>query len=176
MIYDPYLITLIWQKAVRIIFLILGAIIVNKLIAAFLRKIRFFTSKVGERINPGQQERLKTIRLLIKNTSKFIINFIVLMMILSELGINITPLLTGAGILGLGIGFGARTLVSDLIAGFFIILENQFNLGDTIQIDKSKGKVIKISLRTITLKDKDKNIHIIPNSNIKTVIKSPKKP
>jgi len=96
-------------------------------------------------------------------------------MILAELGVNIAPLVTGAGIIGLAIGFGAKSLAADFIAGFFIILENQFNVGDEIEINKNKGRVIKISLRTATLIDKDKKVYIVPNSSIKTVVKYPKK-
>jgi small-conductance mechanosensitive channel len=79
------------------------------------------------------------------------------------------------GILGLAVGFGAKNLVADLIAGFFIILENQFNIGDEVQIGTNRGKVIKISLKSITLRDKEKKTYFIPNSTIKSVIRFPKK-
>lgn len=172
--FDQKTITFIGQKAIKIAFYLLGAIVVNKLIFIFCKKLKLVAGKMGERVGPAQLERLKTIRSLVRNTGKIVVNFVVLMMILSELGVNITPLLTGAGILGLAVGFGAKSLVADLIAGFFIIFENQFNVGDTVKIGTSKGKVVRISLRTIILKDKDGNRHIIPNSTIKTIIKFPK--
>ena len=91
-------------------------------------------------------------------------------MSLTSLGFNITPLLTGAGILGLAISFGAQTLVKDLISGFFILFENQFNVGDTIKIDTFEGIVYKITFRTTILKNKDNNFIYIPNSNTQKVI------
>ena len=151
------------KKALKIILLLIGAEISKKTVAVLLKKTKI------------KGQRLETIRNLIANASKIIINFIVLTMILAELGVNIAPLVTGAGIIGLAIGFGAKSLAADFIAGFFIILENQFNVGDEIEINKNKGRVIKISLRTATLIDKDKKVYIVPNSSIKTVVKYPKK-
>lgn len=93
------------------------------------------------------------------------------LMILSEWGINIGPLLAGAGILGLAVGFGTQTLVKDIVTGFFILLENQFNVGDKITIAGVEGKVIAINLRTTVLKDKEGIFHIIPNSKVTDIAK-----
>ena len=139
-----------------------------------IKKAKFAPQRVGRKSSVRQQQRVKTISSLLVNSSKIVINFIVLVMILSELGVNIAPLLTGAGILGLAVGFGAKSLVSDLIAGFFIIFENQFNVGHTIKAANHEGRVVKITLRTITLKEKGGCRHIIPNSAIKSVTRFPK--
>jgi small conductance mechanosensitive channel len=88
---------------------------------------------------------------------------------------NITPLITGAGILGLAFSFGAQTLVKDLIAGFFIILENQYNVGDQVKLNTEEGVVDKITLRATVLKDKKGNLIYIPNSEIKKVVVIKKK-
>jgi small-conductance mechanosensitive channel len=168
-------INLIGQKALKIVLILIIGEVSKKAISLLIKKLRIAEKRLGETRLARQEKRLKTIRSLITNTAKIVINFIILMMILAELGVNIAPLITGAGILGLAVGFGAKSLVADLIAGFFIILENQFNIGDTIEAAKLKGKVIKITLRSITLKDKDKKTYIIPNSSIKAVIKYPKK-
>jgi len=169
------ILAVIGQKAVKIILILLIGEISKRAISLLVKKLRLAEKRLGETLLARQEKRLKTIRSLITNTAKIVINFIVLVTILAELGVNITPLITGAGILGLAVGFGAKNLVADLIAGFFIILENQFNIGDTVEIGTHKGKVIKITLRTITLKDKDKKTYIIPNSSIKAVIKYPRK-
>ena len=95
----------------------------------------------------------------------------VFLMILSEWGINIGPLLAGAGILGLAVGFGTQTLVKDIVTGLFILFENQFNVGDKIKIAGVEGKVIAINLRTTVLKEKGGIFHIIPNSKISDVAK-----
>lgn len=173
--FNNELATLIAQKGIKVILYLIAGSISKKAISILVKRLRLAEKRLGDTRLARQEKRLKTIRSLITNTAKIIINFIILIMILAELGINIAPLITGAGILGLAVGFGAKSLVADLIAGFFIILENQFNIGDTIEAAKLKGRVIKITLRSITLKDSSKKTYIIPNSSIKAVIKYPKK-
>jgi small conductance mechanosensitive channel len=88
------------------------------------------------------------------------------MVILSELQIDIGPLLAGAGVVGFALGFGAQSLVKDLIAGMYIILENQYRVGDVVSLNSVGGSVVKITLRTTVLRDLDGNIHHIPNGTI----------
>ena len=85
------------------------------------------------------------------------------------LNINIGPLVASAGIVGLAIGFGAQTLVKDVINGFFILMENQFDVGDTIRISGVSGTVEQLTLRRTLLRDIDGTVHNIPNSEIKVV-------
>lgn len=113
----------------------------------------------------------KTVWSLLKNTIDFILLFIAVMVILSNWGVDIGPIITGAGILGLAFSFGAQTLVKDLIVGFFIITENQFNIGDRVKIGNHEGEVYNMTLRMTVLKDKDENLIYIPNSQITTVVK-----
>lgn len=169
----------ITQKVVRILLIIIGGEIAKNFIVILIKKLN-----LAQKIVPGyfkgapkssQQNRFKTLSNLLKNSAKLIINFIVIIMVLSEVGIDIAPLIAGAGIVGLAIGFGAKELVADIISGFFIILENQFYIGDKVIIAANEGKVVKITLRTITLKDKAGKIYIIPNSTIKTVTRFPRK-
>jgi len=115
--------------------------------------------------------RVKTLRGLVKNIIGIAIWSIAFVMILSKWGVNIVPILTGAGILGLAIGFGSQTLVKDIVTGFFILLENQYNVGDYVEITGVKGRVRRMNLRTTILKDEDGTISIIPNSAIVKVVK-----
>lgn len=87
-------------------------------------------------------------------------------MILRELSIDVLPLLTGAGIAGLAIGFGAQNLVRDVIAGFFLILEDQIRVGDIVRINNVGGVVEEINLRTIRLRDVEGAVHVFPNGAI----------
>ncbi len=107
------------------------------------------------------------------NVANNVIRIIVITMagfsILSELNVNIAPLLTGAGIIGLAIGFGAQSLVKDFFSGFFILMENQFAVGDVIKIGELAGLVEKVTLRTTVLRDLSGTVHTIPNGNISTV-------
>ncbi|MCX7881215.1 MAG: mechanosensitive ion channel family protein [Patescibacteria group bacterium] len=115
--------------------------------------------------------KTQTIKGFLKNVVDFALFIILLLMILSLYGINILPILTGAGVLGLAISFGSQTLIKDLISGFFILVEDQFNVGDHIQIGAFEGEVKKITMRMIILKDKNNNLIYIPNSQINTVVK-----
>src|SRR5437879_2971769 len=92
-----------------------------------------------------------------------------MMQALPIFGINMGPLLASAGIAGLAIGFGAQTLVKDVINGFFILLEDQYHLGDVVQIAGVKGTVEDMTLRRTALRDGDGSLHFIPNSEIKVV-------
>ena len=115
--------------------------------------------------------KTQTIRSLLKNLSDGLLFGIAILIILAHWGLEITPILTGAGILGLAFSFGAQTFVKDLIAGFFIVIEDQFNIGDTIKTGTYQGEVVKMTLRITILRDKKGNIIFIPNSQIATVVK-----
>ena len=90
-------------------------------------------------------------------------------MALRELDVDITPVLTGAGIIGLAIGFGAQTLVKDIISGLFLIAEDQVRIGDVVQINGIGGAVEEINLRTIVLRDVEGVVHTITNGEIRTL-------
>jgi small-conductance mechanosensitive channel len=91
------------------------------------------------------------------------------MMILSEIGVNIGPLLAGAGIVGVAIGFGSQKLVQDLITGIFLLLENAMQVGDNVTVSGLSGTVENLSVRTIRLRAGDGSVHIIPFSSVTTV-------
>ena len=165
----------VFIKVFKISLFLIGGIFIKKTVRIIIKNLKYIPTKLKEKVSNQQLQRVKTIRRLTTNTTKIIVNFTVFVMILSELGVDIIPLLTGASILGLAVGFGAKNIVADLIGGFFIILENRFNVGDWVQIGSHFGQVSRITLRTVTLKDKEKKIYLIPNSTVKTVIKFPKK-
>ena len=111
-------------------------------------------------------KRARTLGTLIQNTVYVLVSTIALLMILRELNVDITPILTGAGIVGLAVGFGAQSLVKDIISGFFLILEDQVRVGDVANIDGTGGLVERITLRTIILRDETGTVHVIPNGSI----------
>ena len=118
---------------------------------------------------PNHTRRMTTLGKLMKNVASYVVYFITVMLILSEFGINLGPLLAGAGVLGLAIGFGAQSLVKDIITGFFIVLEDQFAVGDVIQTGTFKGTVDVIGLRTTRVQSWTGEVHIIPNGMINEV-------
>lgn len=115
------------------------------------------------------KKRVKTLESLFANVVSYVVYAIVVLMVLKDLGIDTTPIITGAGILGLAVSFGSQTLVKDLISGIFILVENQFNVGDEVEIGEVKGKVKKMTLRMTVLEDENGNLVFIPNSEIKKV-------
>ena len=114
-------------------------------------------------------KRAQTLKQILSSTNKVIIITIALMMALNELGLDVRPILASAGILGVAFGLGAQQLMKDIINGFFILLEDQFGIGDTVKIGDVTGGVEKMNLRTTTIIDSSGNTHIIPNSQINQV-------
>ena len=106
---------------------------------------------------------------MIRNVACVLIGGIATLMILRELGVDIGPVLAGAGIVGLAVGFGAQTLVRDIISGFFLILEDQVRVGDVAAINGQGGVVEAINLRTIVLRDVEGTVHAFPNGAITTL-------
>jgi small conductance mechanosensitive channel len=112
---------------------------------------------------------MRTLASIIHSVGVAVVLFVASIMLLEQLSINIGPLLASAGIAGLAIGFGAQTLVRDVINGFFILLENQYDLGDTVRVAGVKGTVEIMTLRRTVLRDVDGALHSVPNSEIKVV-------
>ena len=113
--------------------------------------------------------RLHTIGGLVKNAVNVLVVGAATLMILEEVGVNIAPLLTAAGIGGLAVGFGAQNLVRDVISGFFLILEDQIHVGDVVKIEGTSGLVESVKLRTVVLRDLSGTVHVIPNGAITTL-------
>ena len=118
----------------------------------------------------GDHARLKTLLPLARKTALVVICTLVTMIVLSELGINIGPLLAAAGVLGLAVGFGAQTLVKDIITGVFILIENSISVGDYVEVGGHEGEVEKVSIRTIQLRDIEGSVHTVPFSAVSTVL------
>jgi small conductance mechanosensitive channel len=114
-------------------------------------------------------KRAKTLGSVINKVVTITLSAVTLLMVLTAFGVNITPVLTGAGILGLAVGFGAQTLVRDVISGFFLILEDQLRVGDVAAINGVAGTVESLNLRTIVLRDGEGTVHVFPNGAIQTL-------
>ncbi|EIJ80159.1 mechanosensitive ion channel family protein [Bacillus methanolicus PB1] len=115
------------------------------------------------------ERREATLKKLLENILTYVVYFIAIITILSTLTIEVKPLLAGAGIVGLAVGFGAQSLVKDIISGFFIIFEDQFSVGDHIRVGQFEGTVEEIGLRTTKIKNWTGELHIIPNGSITEV-------
>lgn len=110
--------------------------------------------------------RAKTLLPLLRKVLLVVVSTIVGFIVLSEIGVNIGPLLAGAGVVGLAVGFGSQTLVKDVITGVFILAEDQFAVGDVVRVNDKAGSVEEITIRTIRIRDLGGNVHMIPFSSV----------
>jgi small-conductance mechanosensitive channel len=114
-------------------------------------------------------KRARTLGGVLTNITTFVVLITATLMILREFGVDISPALTGAGIIGVALGFGAQTLVKDLIGGFFLILDNKIRVGDVVAVNNIGGLVEEINLRTTVLRDEEGAVHVVPNGTIATI-------
>jgi small conductance mechanosensitive channel len=150
----------------------IGAIILCLFISFLLRKatsLSFKSVQTRRLIPEAFIGKTNTLNSVIFNLLDVALFGTTILIILSHWKVDISPILTGAGILGLAISFGSQTLVKDIISGFFIISESQYNIGDMVKIGEYTGKVSKVTLRLTVLKDEEGNRIYIPNSTITTV-------
>ncbi len=151
---------------VIILFSSLGYIIARALMPRIVE--RFITVRgKGRRARAELAKRSRTLGHTLTQAILVIIVIIAIFMILSEVGIDITPLLAGAGVVGIAIGLGAQSLIKDLIAGFFILVEDQFNVGDVVRVADVTGGVEGLNLRRTLLRDLDGILHVVPNGQIR---------
>jgi small conductance mechanosensitive channel len=151
----------------KIVFVIFGAYVLIRVLRAIANKS---TDLQIRKLPPGVRvQQVRTVAGVLTSVGVFVIYFVALLMVLGQLGLNLGPMLASAGIAGLAIGFGAQTLVHDFINGFFILLENQYDIGDTVRIAGVKGVVERMSLRNTVLRDEDGTVHTVPNSAIQIV-------
>ena len=126
----------------------------------------------GQRVQ--RSARVRTLLPLLRNAFMVLLITVVVLMVLSEVGLNIAPLLAGAGVIGLAIGFGAQTLVKDVITGVFILFEDTLAVGDVVQIGSDSGVVESITIRTIRLRDETGAVHTLPFSSVTSIVNKTK--
>lgn len=149
-----------------LVIVILSAIVV-RVGKALIRKTFAVRFKGPLKYN---ERRHQTMSKLLENVLAYVVYFIAIIAVLSAFDINVTGLLAGAGVLGLAIGFGAQNLVRDIITGFFIIMEDQFSVGDYVRIGQAEGTVEEIGLRTTKIKGFTGELFIFPNGNVTDVV------
>ncbi len=158
----------------QIIIILVGAELLYRLLT---RTVTQIIHKVTQRhdlfpTESDRKKRLKTIDSLINTGLRLLIFIIALIMIINEMGINTAPLIASAGIVGVALGFGAQNLIRDFMSGFFIITENQYRVGDVVEIVTNaagmvvSGTVDALSIRTTVIRNKDGRLYHVPNGNI----------
>jgi small conductance mechanosensitive channel len=154
--------------ALRILLIAIAAWV---LIAVLQRAIRVVRSRIASRFDDAEAvKRAETLGRVFRYIVAIVVGAIAIMLILSELGISVAPILGAAGVVGLAVGFGAQSLVKDFFTGFFILFENQIRKGDVVKVADHGGLVEEVTLRYVRLRDYDGNVHFVPNGIITSVV------
>ena len=160
--WDPALVTLL-----RVVLIALTAWIG---LAVLQRVLRLFRERVTSDMEDLEhKKRLETLGRVFRYVATVVVMVVAVILMLSELGIAVAPILGAAGVVGLAVGFGAQSLVKDYFAGFFLLLENQLRQGDIVEIAGKSGLIEEITLRYVRLRDYSGNVHYVSNGLISTV-------
>ncbi|HEX5356762.1 MAG TPA: mechanosensitive ion channel family protein [Aquabacterium sp.] len=140
-------------------------------IAIVQRAVRALRIRIATRFGDREAvQRAETLGRVFRYMAAVAISLVAGMLILSELGISVAPILGAAGVVGLAVGFGAQALVKDFFTGFFLLIENQIQQGDVVQLGDHAGLVDEVTLRYVRLRDYDGNVHFVPNGTITSVV------
>ncbi|MFQ5993398.1 MAG: mechanosensitive ion channel family protein, partial [Nitrospiraceae bacterium] len=159
-------------SALRIGLILIAGYVGARLLRLGLSRLEATLIKAGERTEtvPGAaRKRVTTLVGMLRTIAVVTLWAVVLIIALEQTGLNITPILAGAGIIGLAVGFGAQNIVRDLISGFFMVMEDQVRVGDVAIVNGTGGLVEAISFRTIVLRDLAGVVHVFPNGTINTL-------
>ena len=166
------LITWIFAHGIKIVGILIAAFVATRLLKVFLSK--FLRNLVQKGFKTGkvksiqlEEKRLETLEKVSFSILKGVIWIVAIVTILPELGINIGPLLAGIGVVGLALGLAARGLIQDYLSGIFILLEDQYRVGEEVELAGSKGKIKDFNLRRTVIEDENGTLHYVPNSQIK---------
>lgn len=151
-------------KLVRLVAILIGGSILLRLTRIVVEQL--FIPKPGTKTLYLEEKRARTLTSLLQSIIRYTIYFIVIVMLLQEFKIDTTSIIAGAGIIGLALGVGAQSLIKDFITGFFIILEDQYGVGDYVAIGDMAGTVEELGFRVTKLRDGNGILHIIPNGSV----------
>ena len=161
--------SILWlsTSGLRVMILFIGMAVLLSLVKRLVDRFRRLYEDTLQ--GHAQRKRVDTLTHVVRDVARVLVLTVGTMMILSEIGVDLKPLLAAAGLGGLAIGFGAQSLVKDVISGFFILLEDSVRVGDVVEIAGVSGLVEEVKLRTVTLRDLSGNVHVVPNGVIDRV-------
>ncbi len=163
------LVSWLQTNGLRIVLIVVGALLLRRVLTGALARFERTVEATGNNDQAERQKRARTLASVLRSLGLVAILVAASLMVLAELGVDIAPLLAGAGILGLALGLGAQSLVRDLMGGFFILVEEQFHAGDVVAIGAITGTVERMTLRATYLRDLDGSLHLIPNGEVRIV-------
>lgn len=166
---EEFILNLIKQNAVDVIGILVLFFLGRILLKVGIKRLSKIVDDGDDSHISQKEQRAKTLGNIIVTTGNIVIYAVVLLMTLSLFGIDIRPVLAGAGVVGLAIGFGAQALVKDFVSGLFILVENQYGIGDNVKIGSFEGRVLRITMRSTVLKNDEGKTFYISNGLIKDV-------
>ena len=161
----------LWEKAQKLGLVFFTCLALLWGVSLVVRAVRRAVDDGNDSVTSDAERRAETLGAVLTNAARVLVVAFFLLMLLQEFGVNIGPLVAGAGVAGVALGFGAQSLVKDVISGFFLLMENQFGVGDIINVDDNHvGTVERMTLRITQLRDMEGRAHFVPNGSINRVI------
>ncbi len=154
---------------VRIVVILIGSLLAYRMVQFAVRRMEKAVEDDDPTTRSEAEKRAETLGRIMRQVSFVLFSLVAGMLIMREMGFEIGPIIAGAGIAGIAVGFGAQNLVRDIITGFFLLLENQIRVGDIVEIAGKSGLVEAVNLRTTVLRDLEGTVHIVPNGVVDTV-------
>lgn len=160
-----------WSRLSHLLLVAVASLMILGAVKLVTRAVRRAVDDGNEGVTSDAERRAETLGAVLTNAARVLVIVFFLLMTLQEFGVNIGPLVAGAGVAGVALGFGAQSLVKDVISGFFLLMENQFGVGDIVNVDdKHTGTVERMTLRITQLRDAEGRAHFIPNGSIVRVV------
>lgn len=166
-LHEAFKIAAVTQSALHIALILIGAWALKLVANKGIRSFRLYISNRKDHLQDKQ--RLETLGRVFRYVANVTISLIAGMLVFTELGISIAPILATAGVLGLAVGFGAQSLVKDYFSGLFLLLEDQIRYGDVVEVAGKSGVVEEVTLRFVRLRGYDGSVHFVPNGQINSV-------
>lgn len=167
----PWLENPVWARIIHLTLVAVASVAILLAVKLVSRAVRRAVDDGNDDITSDAERRAETLGSVLTNAARVLVVAFFMLMTLEEFGVNIGPLVAGAGVAGVALGFGAQSLVKDVISGFFLLMENQFGVGDIINVDdKHVGTVERMTLRITQLRDPEGRAHFIPNGSIVRVV------
>ncbi|GLH74990.1 mechanosensitive ion channel protein MscS [Geothrix limicola] len=160
-----------WSRLSHLLLVAAASMAILGAVKLVTRAVRRAVDDGNDEVTSDAERRAETLGSVLTNAARVVVVAFFLLMTLQEFGVNIGPLVAGAGVAGVALGFGAQSLVKDVISGFFLLMENQFGVGDIINLDdKNAGVVERMTLRITQLRDSEGRAHFVPNGSINRVV------
>jgi small-conductance mechanosensitive channel len=160
-----------WHKLQNLVLVAILCIVMLLAVRTVAKAVRRAVDDGNDDVTTDAERRAETLGAVLNNTARVVVVALFFVMVLKECGVDVGPLVAGAGIAGVALGFGAQSLVKDVISGFFILMENQFGVGDIVSVDdKHVGTVERMTLRVTQIRDAEGRAHYLPNGSIVRVV------